>query len=129
MTALGAGAGCVVDASALLAYLFGETGKDAVRDRLRRGGAVCSAANWSELAQKVGQKGKDWSLAKGLLSRRVNVVPVTQADAEAAARLWPSHPELSLGDRLCLALRQRLAVPAVTADLGWAGLDGVELIR
>lgn len=39
---------------------------------------------------------------------------------------------LSLGDRACLALAQRLQVPAVTADRAWAKLAigvAVEVIR
>ncbi len=35
---------------------------------------------------------------------------------------------LSLGDRACLALAQRLSAPVLTADQAWKGLDvGVEI--
>ncbi|WP_051758091.1 hypothetical protein [Prauserella rugosa] len=52
----------------------------------------------------------------------------------ATAELWPHtrHQGLSLGDRACLALAQRLDRPALTADQAWKNLDlavDVQLIR
>ena len=129
MTGKDAPGGRVFDASALLAYVFDEPGADTVRLYLRSGPAVCSAANWSELAQKVHQKEQDWALAKGLLAPRLRIEPVTAADGEAAALLWRAHPQLSLGDRLCLALASRLEWPALTADAAWLACEGAELIR
>jgi ribonuclease VapC len=36
---------------------------------------------------------------------------------------------LSLGDRACLALAERLALPVLTADRVWADLDlGIEVV-
>lgn len=97
----------VVDASALLAYLRGEPGVEEVRARLDEGGA-CSAANWSEVAQKVRAAGADWDLARGLLFSFEPVVePVTLDDAELAAAGWRMGSPLSLADRLCLALAER----------------------
>lgn len=44
-------------------------------------GAVCGAANWSEVAQKIRAAGRDWDLASALLvSYGVGVKPVMQAD-------------------------------------------------
>lgn len=119
----------VFDASALLAYLHGETGHDAVAEQLRSGG-VCGAANWAEVAQKVQAAGADWSVARSLLlSFDLVVEPVIEADAERAAAMWRPGSGLSLGDRLCLALAARLGVTAWSADTGWKGLPGVTLIR
>lgn len=119
----------VFDASALLAYLNGEEGADAVRGRLKAGG-VCSAANWSEVAQKVAAAGADWDLARGLLlSYELTVEPVTLDDAEVAARMWRTGEGLSLGDRLCLALAERLDGVSVTCDAAWAKRDRVHLVR
>lgn len=58
-------------------------------------------------------------------SRGVRVEPLSEADAVTAANLWTRTRAagLSLGDRCCLALGARLALPTVTADPAWAGLD------
>jgi PIN domain nuclease of toxin-antitoxin system len=50
-------------------------------------------------------------------------------DAEAAAAMWQEGTPLSLADRLCLALAERLELPVLTADRAWQGLDRVELLR
>lgn len=109
----------VLDASALLAFLQGEGGADVVESRLGEG-AVCGAANWSEVAQKVLAAGRDWNLARSLLaSYELEVEPVTVDDAERAARRWRSGEGLSLADRLCLALAERSDLDAWTADTAW----------
>ena len=118
----------VVDASALLAFLQGESGADRVEEVLDE--SVIGAANWSEVAQKVRASGADWGIASGLLlSYRLRVEPVTQQDAEAAAESWERGSGLSLGDRLCLALAQRLEVPVLTADRAWGESERIEQLR
>ncbi|WP_062292690.1 type II toxin-antitoxin system VapC family toxin [Demequina phytophila] len=118
----------VFDASALLAFLKGEPGAAMVAARLEDG--VCGAANWSEVAQKVGQAGADWPLARELLlSYGLHIEPVSGPDGEAAARLWRAGSGLSLGDRLCLALGQRLGRDVLTTDTAWDGIPGVVLAR
>lgn len=119
----------VFDASALLALLRGEPGGEQVRAAIVEGD-VCSAANWSEVAQKVRAVGGDWPLHRAILGTLgIDVEPVTEADAEIAAELWRAGGGLSLADRLCLALGRRLDEPVITADQAWAGLPGVRLIR
>lgn len=113
----------VVDTSALLAFLQGEDGADTAEQALVDG-ARCSAANWSETAQKILAKGRNWTLASSLLaSYRLVVEPVIEADAEWAARRWKRGEDLSLGDRLCLATAERLDAVVWTADSRW-GTDG-----
>lgn len=119
----------VLDASAVLAFLQGEPGAEIVEQHLLAG-AACGAANWSEVAQKVARRGGDWSLARGLLlSYDLLVEPVTAADGERAAVLWTDHSQLSLGDRLCLALADRLDAAAVTADAAWGMAGRVRQLR
>lgn len=109
----------VLDASALLAYLQGESGADLVEQSLAAG-AACGAANWSEVAQKVHHAGRNWELSAALLaSYDLAVEPVTLADAETAAMLWTPDAGLSLGDRLCLALGLRMETEVMTADQRW----------
>ena len=116
------------DASAILAFLYNENGADFVEDRLP--GGVVSAANWSELAQKVLQSGADWPQYTSILAAlNVHVEPVTIFDAELAAVLWKVGNALSLGDRLCLATAQRLNAIVVTADTAWGSSADIEQIR
>lgn len=118
----------VLDASALLAFLQGESGADRVEESLAN--AVVGAANWSEVAQKVRASGADWGVARGLLlSYDLTVEPVSQRDAEQAAAMWRSGSGLSLGDRLCLALAQRLDAVVITADRAWGEADRIVQIR
>lgn len=119
----------VVDASALLAFLQGEPGADATEQALEAG-ARCSAANWSETAQKVLAHGRDWPLARSLLASYPLVVePVTEADAEWAAARWRPGEGLSLADRLCLAVGHRLDATIWTADAAWGAEGNIRQIR
>ena len=119
----------VLDASAVLAFLQGEDGADVVAVALVDG-AVCGAANWSEVAQKVLASGRDWILARALLgSYGIRIEPVAVEDAEWAARRWRRGEGLSLADRLCLALGERLDVPVLTADRSWGSAGRIDQIR
>ena len=113
----------VFDASALLSFLQGEQGATEAGGALDDGGA-CGAANWSEIAQKIRAHGRNWDLSRALLaSYGVQVMPVTADDAEWAARRWVAGEGLSLADRLCMALGDRLDAVVWTADRAW-GTDG-----
>jgi PIN domain nuclease of toxin-antitoxin system len=99
-------------------------------ERVLLDGAVCGAANWSDVAQKVRAAGKDWLLLKALLENYALMVePVTAADAEHAAEHWRPGSGLSLGDRLCLALADRRDATAWTADTAWGTGGRVRQIR
>lgn len=118
----------VVDSSALLAYLQGESGAERVRVAVAQG-AVISAANWSEVAQKV-RTADIWEATRALLlSYPLQIAAVTVDDAEAAAALWTTGSPLSLADRLCLALGARLELPVMSADRAWYELDRVIPVR
>lgn len=119
----------VLDASALLAYLQDEPGAD-VTERLLDQGAACSAVNWSEVSQKVRSAGGDWAVAAALLaSHGIVVVDASRADAERAATRWRRGSGLSLGDRFCLALGDRMGLPVWTADAAWGESEQVRQIR
>ena len=119
----------VLDASALLAYLFAEPGSDAVEEALMRG-AACSAVNYSEVVQKIRAAGIDANPAIGALDAMgLDVVSASPADAVVAAELWRPGTALSLADRFCLATAARLNVPALTADRAWGEGQGIQQIR
>lgn len=115
----------VVDASVLLAFAQGEEGADRAETLLDEG-ATCGAANWSEVAQKVRAAGRDWGLVRALLvSYNLTVEAVIEDDAEWAARRWRRAEGLSLADRLCLALGERLNIEVWTADTSWGSTGRV----
>lgn len=119
----------VIDASAVLAFLLDEAGSDLVEGHLSDG-AVCGAANWSEVAQKVRAAGRDWDLVRALLlSYPLTIEAVDASDAEQAARLWHRGSGLSLADRLCLALGERLDAEVLTADRSWGSDGRIQQIR
>lgn len=119
----------VLDSSAILAFVQGEDGADVVQSALEAS-ARCGAANWSEVAQKVLSAGRDWGLVHALLdSYGIEVNPVTAADAEWAARRWTAGEGLSLADRLCLALAERVGEPVLTADTSWGSTRRIRQIR
>lgn len=122
----------VLDASAIMAHLNDETGADKVEQCLQ-GGAI-SAANWAEVIGKVVDRGHDpMAVAATLKAAEIQIVPVTQSDAQYAGELrrFPWAKSLSLGDRLCLALGHRLEATVLTSDRAWADVEGisVELLR
>lgn len=113
--------------------LFAEPGAETVADAIA-GGAATSAVNLSEVATVLVRHQRDLSKILGPVREQLAVEPFTDADALAAAALYPrtASKGLSLGDRACLALAQRLGAAAVTADHAWAELDvdiAVQLIR
>jgi len=119
----------VLDSSALLAFLQGEPGAAQVEDALAAG-AICGTANWSEVAQRVLAHRRDWSLAAAVLhSYGLELAPVTVVDAEHAARQWRAGAGLSLADRLCLALAERVGRTVLTADRAWPESERVQQIR
>ena len=119
----------VFDASALLTFLQGEAGAAEVEQALKEGGA-CGAANWSEIAQKIRAHGRNWDLSRALLaSYDLRVESATADDAEWAARRWTRGEGLSLADRLCLALGDRLDADILTADQAWGTTGRIRQIR
>lgn len=129
----------VLDASALMAVLHAEDGASGVIEAIGEGAAV-SVVNWAEVLSKLAEAGKDPEAAAAELrraegSRRaLSIEPLTAADCVAVARLRPltRRQGLSLADRACLALAERLDVPALTADRKWLEADvaaEVQLIR
>lgn len=125
----------VVDASALLAFAFQESGADRFVPSVGAAPAM-SAVNWAEVSQKAAARDVDGAeLLRAVATAGLRIVELTIDRAERVAALWQSTRPygLSLADRACLALALELDAPAVTADRSWteivlAGLD-VESLR
>lgn len=124
----------VFDASALLAWLQDERGKERVTAALAEG-ANMSAVNWAETLSKLTDGGKSTEDTVSDLSRRglfksLAFHPLTEEAALEVARLRPvtRAAGLSLGDRACLALARTLKLPVLTADRTWTKLHvGVKI--
>jgi ribonuclease VapC len=114
---------CVLDASALLAFLRSEPGGETVQELL--GTSAISSVNWSEVIQKALEKKTPVEgLREELESLGLEIIPFTAGLAEKTAHLRAETRSLglSLGDRACLALAGDLGRPAVTADKVWRDL-------
>lgn len=122
----------VIDASAVLAILFGEHGGD-VAFPDERGAALC-AVNYAEVIDVFARRTGDSSAVPGLLRQLELVVMPFDADhARIAADLKPGVGKNdSMADRACLALAIATGSAVVTADSRWAdlklGID-IRLIR
>jgi PIN domain nuclease of toxin-antitoxin system len=123
----------VLDASALLAFLFSEAGHERVAAHLDR--SCISAVNLSEVIGRFARDGHDTrEVLQRINQSSIKTVPFLAEDAALAAALVPATLPLglSLGDRACLALAASRKAPAWTADRAWARLDigvSIEVIR
>ena len=119
----------VLDASALLAVLFGERGRELVEET--RGHALMSAVNMAEAYAKLSDRGTDDEEIRTTLENiSVKVVDFddSQAIATGSLRKMTRKFGLSLGDRACLALAIREKATVLTADSAWSNLDlGIEI--
>ena len=123
----------VLDSSAVLALLLGESGADDVAQTIAHGAAI-STVNLSEVADVLLRNKFDADSMIARLSDQVAVEPFTHEDALAAAAMSPPtrRQGLSLGDRACLALAHRLDATALTADREWSRLKlgvSIRLLR
>lgn len=125
----------VLDASALLCLLKGESGAERVMAALPR--AWVSAVNLSEVYAKLADAGgSEDRIARAVGGLHLRVEPFDDAQARRAGMLRPMTKALglSLGDRACLALAQHRGALALTTDRAWADLPeaaglAVEVIR
>jgi ribonuclease VapC len=125
----------ILDASALLAALLGEPGKERVDEVIS--GATMTTVNLAEVVGYFAKLGADRTEISALMEGLpiIDVEPDRDLAIEAGL-MRPAGEKvgLSLGDRICLAQARRAGATALTADRAWAaigksfGID-VELIR
>lgn len=123
----------VLDASAVLAFLGSEPGREAVQAVLP--GALVSTVNLAEVLSRLTDRGMQANSARALtLAMRMRPVDLDLDLAEAASALRPltRAAGLSLGDRCCLALARHHGAVALTTDRAWAAVAdavGVEVVN
>ena len=119
----------VLDASALIALLMGEPGNTVVKAAMP--GPVISSVNLAETVAYMVDRGAPVDRVRSMVAEAP--VETIAFDSElaftaGALRAATRRFGLSLGDRACLALAQRLNLPVLTADRQWARVDiGVEI--
>lgn len=122
---------CVLDASAVLAWVFDERGADIVEKVL--GESVLSTVNLAEVLYRCDEEGMNTTgLEEDLGSLGLDLVPFEVADARLAeeVRRVGRHERLrlALGDCCCMATAIRLNLPVISGDRAWERLQlGVEV--
>lgn len=110
----------VLDASALLAFLFREPGHELVAPHLED--CCLSTVNLSEVIGHFLRDGHDAeAVLNKFLTTPIEIVPFSAQLAGVAALLLPLGKPLglSLADRACIALAMTRKVPVLTADAVW----------
>ena len=115
----------VLDASALLALLFGEPGGETLTAGFMAESAM-STVNIAEVQGNLVNRGilaqDAWEESRAYLSK---IEPFTPEQARVAGSLIQQTRSLglSLGDRACLALGITLKSPVYTTDQAWKNLQ------
>jgi ribonuclease VapC len=123
---------CVLDASAVLAWLFGERGEEVVDGMLED--AAISTVNLAEVLYRADEEGMaTGTLQRDLEALGVQVAPFLDEDARLLVEVHRAArrqgARLSLADCCCIATGLRLGLPVVGADRVWDSLRlGVEVI-
>ena len=129
----------VLDASALVAFVYQEVGFQRVRSAVSRG-ALMSTVNWAEVLSDMAERGESTDVSEPRVTRLVAavgslaIVPFEHAQAVEAARLrmLTKSLGLSLADRACLGLGRLRRLPVLTTDRAWRSLHisvRIEVIR
>jgi ribonuclease VapC len=123
----------VLDASAILAAIFGEDGGEKVQEITSK--CLLSTVNLEEIRTRLLDRGHDaLDIAAYLRLFKLEIVDFTHAQSIESSNLrsLTRGAGLSLGDRACLALAKERNAVAVTTDKQWGKVDvavRVELIR
>jgi ribonuclease VapC len=122
---------CLLDASAVLAWLFRERGEQVV-DRLLEHSAL-STVNLAEVLYRAEEEGMQTAnLTRDLEGLGIRIVPFTDEDAklvrEVRGTARRQGGRISFADCCCLATGLRLNLPVVGGDQTWEALRlGIEI--
>ena len=120
----------VLDASAVLAFVKGEPGGDAVLPHI--GTAAISAVNLQEVVKELALVGLSADEAEEVLGDlHLDVRPHDAAAAYGAGMLVTATKRYGrgLGDRTCMALGIALDLPVLTADREWRRIAEDEVVE
>jgi len=128
-------ASIVLDASALLAAIYRESGGRRVTALFADPAStvLISTLNWSEALDRLLRDGvRDDDAEQMLRALEIEVVDFNLEQAKTAAVLRLAAPELSLADRACIGLASARKAIAWTTDKAWnrvkAGIP-IEVLR
>ena len=121
----------ILDSYAVLAYLFGESGKDkvvAVLERAAESGhdTLIASPNWAEVRYQVERKAGavGWeAVRERLLALPIDVVAVDRSLAEAAGSIKAKR-KMSLADCFAAALAKDRKGEVYTGDLEFKSVEG-----
>ena len=115
----------IFDASAVLAFLYNERGAGQVRADLPEG--TISAVNAAEVLSVLKRNGMPLEAAREALAKTgLRIARFALEDAVQSTALLTAEArarDLSLGDRVCLALGITAGLPVVTVEHNWSGLS------
>ena len=123
----------VLDASAMLAVLLEEPGRERVREVM--GEAMIASVNWSEVVARLASRAASdaqIAAATSLMAGKIEGFGVKDADLAGRLIAQTRPLGLSLGDRCCLACGILRKATVLTTDRVWARLDlgvSIEVIR
>jgi ribonuclease VapC len=116
----------VLDSSAVLALILNEPGGNKVGDLLALAESesdlriAIGVVNWCEILTRLYRDHASMTIQELVaLLGGVELVPFARAEADLAADYSRTYPELSLGDRACLALTKIRNATAWTTDKAW----------
>jgi PIN domain nuclease of toxin-antitoxin system len=120
----------VVDASAIIAIINGESGAQKATEGAR--GARMSALNYCEIAGWLAERGSTATDVEGVIAPfDLTVEDFNRSRALTAGLLTAKTKgrNISLADRACIALAIELGLPAMTGDRVWRDLGlGVDIV-
>ena len=124
----------VLDASAVLAVILAEPGAARVNQAIADGAFISSVNVTEVVTRQINLGVSDADARANVEELEIEVVPFDEELAYRAGLLRSATRSagLSLGDRACLALAERLGVPALTTDRVWGTLQlgiQIEIVR